>query len=447
MRNREWEKVVAGIVADATAGRGDAAWAKVESLLRGPHLQESVALALVAIVEDNHLPIEKALEVLAEIYRAHSRNPAVLGPLGDALERARDIDLLNAPPPEHPLFLDVVTTLSELSETAIGTAAETPILKGLATAARMMARQKDSVVERSYKRLIELNPKVSGLHYSYGLFLKTRGHFREGMIANQTAEELTSKWPEAYEWNLGICATGAGEGAVALQVWKRLEQKIEMGRFELPDGRYPSCKVRLAQRPLAERAADCDDPGLEETIWIERLSPCHGIIRSVLYRDLDVDYGDVILFDGAPITYHTYGEQKVPVFPHLATLVRNDYQMFAFAGTQESARQIADVTDDLERDAVVYSHSENFVQLCASCWRSSDIDHRHEGTLEKHVVKGKIAAPRDFDARELLRQIDAALAKRESCHVYAPDLCEAAGLPERAATEKRRFEMITANLA
>ncbi|MFX4790264.1 hypothetical protein ABTB87_23585, partial [Acinetobacter baumannii] len=67
-----------------------------------------------------------------------------------------------------------------------------------------------------------------------------------------------------------------------MDVWKRMGQKIEPGRFGLPEGGYPACKVKLAERPLAERAADSDDPGQEETVWIERLSPCHGIIRSVL---------------------------------------------------------------------------------------------------------------------------------------------------------------------
>ena len=56
------------------------------------------------------------------------------------------------------------------------------------------------------------------------------------MIENQIAEDLAVRWPESYEWNLGICATGARERALALQGWKRLGHKIKMGRFELPDG-------------------------------------------------------------------------------------------------------------------------------------------------------------------------------------------------------------------
>jgi hypothetical protein len=229
---------------------------------------------------------------------------------------------------------------------------------------------------------------------------------------------------------------------VALDVWKRMGSKIEMGRFGLPEGPYPSCKVRLAERPLAERTADDDDPGLEETIWIERLSPCHGIIRSVLVQDLNVDYGDVVLIDGAPITYHSYGDDRIPVFPHLATLLRQGYQLFDFSGTQDEGERIAKLSARLERDAVIYSHSENFRVLCASCWRDSDLDHQHHETEEKHVVAGRIAAPADMAPAELLAQIDAAIGDNPPCKIYAPDLCEAAGLGERAAIERRRFEML-----
>src|SRR5262249_22735591 len=163
----------------------------------------------------------------------------------------------------------------------------------------------------------------------------------------------------------------------------------------LPEGSYPLCKVKLAERPLAERNADMDDPGLQETIWIERLSPCHGIIRSVLYDDLGVDYGDVILFDGAPITFHTYGDDKVEVFPHLATLVRQNYQFFDFAGTQGEPRQLSDADRDLDGDSVIYSHSEFVMQFCARCWRDPDVDHERHEPVETRVVVGRIAAAPD----------------------------------------------------
>jgi len=72
------------------------------------------------------------------------------------------------------------------------------------------------------------------------------------MKANQAAVRLSDEVIDSYEWNLAICATGAGHAAVALEVWKRMGQKIEMGRFGLPKGSYSQCKVKLAERPLAE---------------------------------------------------------------------------------------------------------------------------------------------------------------------------------------------------
>ncbi len=365
--------------------------------------------------------------------------------LGDSLESARDIDDLNAPPPNDPVFRTVVDKLASAVERQIEFAEETIVHRALAHGARMLGRQRDEIAERCYRRVLEIDPQSSTNHYNLGHFLKTHGRFEEGMRSNQTAADLADEAVDSYEWNLGICATGAGHGGVALDVWKRMGNKIEMGRFGLPEGRYRQCKVKLAQRPLAERTADTDDPGPEETIWIERLSPCHGIIRSVLYQDLGVDYGDVILMDGAPITEHTYGDRKVSVFPHLATLVRRNFQVFDFAGTQGEPGQLADASIDLDRDAIVYSHSESYRNMCAKCWRDPDLDHERHEPVEKHVVVGRIAAPSHIEPSHLLEQLDGATAKRDPCRLYAPDLCMAAGLENRAAVERRRFALLTEN--
>ena len=206
-----------------------------------------------------------------------------------------------------------------------------------------------------------------------------------------------------------------------------------------------SSRSAVRERPLAERTADLDDPGEEETVWIERLSPCHGIIRSVLYRNLGVDYGDVILMDGAPITYHTYGEEQIPVFPHLATLLRRNYRFFDFSGTQQAARQLADISDELEGDTVIYSHSESFKIMCANCWRNPDLDHAEHEKMEKHVVTGRIAAPPDIAPARLLDLIDQGIARRENCQLYAPDLCAAAGQLAREQIDRRRFALLTDN--
>lgn len=89
-----------------------------------------------SVVERQILPTDQVLTVLAEVYGAHGRSERILGLLGQALEQARDIDLPNAPPPEHPLFLSVIDALTGLVAKAKGTEAEATLLEGLSTAAR-----------------------------------------------------------------------------------------------------------------------------------------------------------------------------------------------------------------------------------------------------------------------------------------------------------------------
>jgi tetratricopeptide (TPR) repeat protein len=441
----EISSVTRGVIEEARTGSREAAWHKARPLLHAQHHQREAAKALLVIVDQQCLSLEAAAAALSEIAQAHHQDIELLATLGQCLEAARDIDDLNSPPPIDTVFYSVVEKLAALAKDHEGLPEEEAILNGLATSARILARQRDEIAENSLRRLSEINPRNGAYHYHLGLFLKTRGRFDEGMRSNQTAASLADEAIDSYQWNLGICATGAGNGAVALDVWKRMGQAIEIGRFGLPEGRYPQCKVKLAERPLAERSADTDDPGSQETVWIERLSPCHGIVRSVLYGGLGVDYGDVILMDGAPITHHNYGGTKVAVFPHLATLVRRNYQFFDFAGTQDTQGQLSDATTDLDDDAIIYVHSETYRLMCANCWRDSNLDHERHDQTEMHVVFGRIAAPRHIDPIRLLARIDGAIAKRSPCHIYVPDLCAAAGLEARALVDKRRFDLLKNN--
>ncbi len=445
LTEQEIEGVAVRVSAAAEAGNPELAWKTLRPLLRAQTRQRTAAVALTRLVEQRSLDFARGLEALVAVERSHPADWPLLALVAEALEGACDLDDLNRAPPDHPLFAAIVAKLSGHAAVARVEGWEQGLLSGLASAARMCGRRHDDLAAGAYRRLVELEPGRSSAHYNLGLFLKTRGHFREGLAANRRAIELAGERVDSYEWNLGICATGAREGAAALEVWKRLGQNIESGRFDLPEGRYPSCKVKLAQRPLAERTVDDDDPGLEETIWIERLSPCHGIVRSVLFQDLGADYGDVVLFDGAPITHHRHGEREIPVFPQLATLVRGGYQFFDFAGTQSGPGRLASASDDLEGDAVVYSHSENFRVLCATCWRGGDVDHEHRQTEERHVVTGRIAAPPHVDPRVLLAQLDRAVAARQPCRLYVPSLCEAAGSMARAAVERRRYALLRDN--
>jgi tetratricopeptide (TPR) repeat protein len=222
----------------AQTGSKEAAWRKVQPLRKALRFQRDAAISLVRIIDQRCLPMEGAVEVLSEIARSHDHDVNILAALGECLEAVRDVDDLNAPPPVDAVFHTVIDRLASFAKDYSGRPEEEAVLRGLATSARMLARQRDEIAESSYRKLIEIDPRKSAYHYNLGLFFKTRGRFEEGMKSNRTAASLSDEEVEG-SWNLGICATGAGNGAVALEVWKRLGQKIEMGRFGLPEGPYP----------------------------------------------------------------------------------------------------------------------------------------------------------------------------------------------------------------
>lgn len=417
-------------------------WEILQPLIKAQTFHRAAADALINIIKNGHLTVEQSFDLLSKIFEAHHNNDDIVILIGTAMEASRDTNNLNAGPPKGHLFSEVIKRLSELALQTRGSDKEVLVIQGLSCTARLMARQHDDIAEKSYKRLVELLPDASWTHYNQGLYFKTRGRFFEGVISNQNAIALTKDPCESYQWNLGICATGSGQGAIALNVWKEIGQKIKLGRFDLPEGTYPSCKVRLAERPLSQRFADHDDPGLEETIWIERLSPCHGIIRSVLFQNLGVDYGDVILFDGAPITYHKYGDQQIAVFPHLSTLKKSNYQFFDFAGTQNTEGELGDISASLDKDAVIYSHTENYRVLCSACWNDETIDHEHKDSRAMHVVTGRIAVPADIKAKDILDKIDKTLKDKPGCTIFSPDLCRASGLVDRAKFEKKKYNLL-----
>ncbi len=445
---REWTKervarVLRRALGHAERNNGDLAWKWTQQLLRVHRTVPEAAQGLCLLLVEGAISRERRLEVASQLFEAYSDHRQIVVGLALAAEQLHDIRYLNAAPPADSMFTRLASRVREMASTGADRDDELELQHGLATVARFLGRGWDAVAERAYQRIIELSPARWEVHYDLGLFYKTRGRFAEGQAANQRAWDLGGSEDESVQWNLGICATGAGDGEVALRVWKALGQHIEMGRFGLPQGGYPSTKVRLAQRPLAERGAENDEPGREESIWIERLSPCHGVVRSALYYDeIGVDYGDVVLFDGAPITEQQYGDRKVDVFPHLATLVRSGYRVFRFAGTQRHDAQITKLSMELPADAVLYSHTEQMRIVCTQCWEGGAGGHEHGSNSDHKVVTGKLCSPPSVSEQELLQSLDRVVGAAPDVKLFVPELAQAAGLEERAEIERRRMTMI-----
>jgi hypothetical protein len=444
LTDRQIAKIVDTVLGCAAEERWDDAWREAQTLVKAHARQERAARALVQLLGECAFDRPRSAELAASLFENHSENVVLVGAIGQSFDTIHDIRYLNAAPPELPFLRDVAGRLRELSATAETREEVLAALYGLAAAARLLGRTWDDVAESACLRLVELCPERWPCRYDLGLFYKTRGRFAEGQAANQAAADLGGAQDESVLWNLGICATGAGHGDTAMRLWTGMGQKLEMGRFGLPEGSWAPVKVRLAERPLAERdpAKEPDDPGLEETIWVERLSPCHGIVRSALYYDeIGVDYGDVVLFDGAPITYHTYGDGSVAVFPHLTTLVRDRYQIYRFGGTQGAKGQIAGLSRSLE-DVVLYVHTEQVSHVCLTCWENPGIDHADHRSVEHHVVTGKLCAPASMGPAALLGVLDPLQSEDSGVRLYVPELSRSAGDAWRAEVETRRLNML-----
>lgn len=431
--------IAAAVKKVTAAGDVDAAW-EAAAPLRDELAQVTVADALAYCVPrfGPHRGVELGRALLAQ----HGDHPAVLARLGAQVPLLTDSDDLNAPPPDEPWFAELVDRLDRAVTAATGDA-EIALLDALASAARRLGRAGDARAERAHATLCAREPDVAHHHYNAGLFFKTRGRWAEGQAANQRAIELGDD-DEPTRWNLALCATGAGDGATALAAWKHLGQHVELGRFGLPDGTYPAANVRLAQRPLAERTADVDSPGVEENVWIERVSGGHGIVRVAVFAEaLGVDYGDVVMFDGAPI-----GRRNgVPLFPHLATVQRGGYQIWPFAGTQAAPGQLIELSAALPDDTVIYPHTEQLQVMCADCARGRGGDgHSHADRPTHHVVRGKVCAPPHLTPAAVLAALDAAIATSPGAQLYCPALCTAAGDEARAATDERRMALLVENV-
>jgi len=444
LRDQRFDTMARSVAAHARAQAWDLALQAAHPLLEEQRRDPELATSLLRLVDDGAFG-KCALDVTKAVLDSHADDAHIVGALADLFPRLHDINYLNAEPPADPFFVAVASRLQTLTGTPHGRRMEIELLRALAQASRLLGRTWDETAESAAQRVVQLTPDRWQAHYDLGLFYKTRGRFAEGLAANQRAIELGAGEDESALWNFGICATGVGDGDAALRVWKKLGQHIKLGRFGLPEGSYPATKVRLAQRPLAERdpAHEPDDPGREETIWVERLSPCHGIVRSALYYDeVGVDFGDVVLFDGAAITHHKYGDRDVLVFPQLTTLRRGRYGIFRFAGTQSHERQVASLSEKLPEDSVLYVHTEQMSVLCASCWANPGVDHARHASTDHRVISGKLCAPPTIEARDLLRALDDLLEQTPEARIVVPALARAAGQVERADVEERRMAML-----
>lgn len=387
--------------------------------------------------------IERRHELGSSLLKRCASNWSVVEVFASNFEAFVEMRLLNDPPPASRFGQGLLEAVTALHEARTGRD-RLESAKAAWSVSRLSGHSADALTERFMRQILELEPDNWTNHYNHGLFLKTRGRFEEGLAANQRAAQLGGSDNEPVIWNTGICATGAGRGQVALELWReKLEMKLELGSSGLPEGRFHEVKVRLSARPVAARTEKDDSPGDEETVWIDRLSPCHGRVLSALTADLGVDIGDLVLFDGSPISHQTYEGQKVPVFPQLTTLRRGGWRTFWFRAHLPDPAILESVNNSLPRGAILYSHTRQVRLLCRACSaKGIEATCSHDGPrAESRSHRGKLCVPPEVSLAEVDRVIAEAIHGRADAWVAAPEFAEALGDRARARREQKQFEL------
>ena len=210
----------------------------------------------------------------------------------------------------HPLAARVADALRRCLEGkgVEGERAAAPRLL-LATALRLAGPAFDDEAEALARALVDAAPDAVPSRFNLGLFYKYRARWSEGRAAFEALRELGVGGVPVL-WNLALCATAAAELDAAVTAWRALDLDARAA----PDGRPWVPGLGLVHVRVGA-----------EMIAVHPRSPCHGVIAAPPASDVDVGYGDTVLWDAAPVE-----TGDIPVFPMLARLERGAARCYRF---------------------------------------------------------------------------------------------------------------------
>jgi hypothetical protein len=376
-----------------------------------------------------------------------------LDPSARALEeaaRARDVD--DQIPIDEPRAPDgEVARAARLLREALekASAQARPRLQlALAGMLRRLGAAEVAEADALYHSLRAAYPRWSGCHWDHSLLLKKWGRFEDGLSALEAYERAGGDQDQAFRWNTGICATGAGRGEQALAMWRALGFEVGLGGDGLPEGGFPWVQVRIASRgPLCAptREQREGEPQFEYG-WVRPASPCHGVLVTPLFLDEPADVGDTLLWDGAPVRQREFDGRKVSAFPLLAVLRRGGFLRFRFRAEQSDPGLIAALEESLPQGTRVYVHDEQMERLCQTCgtW-NPPASHEHERPPTRAFVAGKLAVPPQIDLAELRARLAESLRVRPNLQLAVPALHRHAGDEAAARADDELWERLGAS--
>ena len=227
-----------------------------------------------------------------------------------------------------------------------------------------------------------------------------------------------------------------------------VEARIDHGRDMPYVADLPPLLIRVLSRtPDTDATSQLPDKAVGfELVWVAPLSPCHGVVQSPTFRDAPIDYGDLVLWDGAPVAAHETSEQgTVPVFPLLEILRHGGERRLAFVALEREPGALEGLESELPEGTRVFIQQERVHHGCAACASGEPHDdHDHLGAPSEAptaLVRGKVILAPTQPLEEFRDAWESALDQR-AASIAVPELYELLKDTKRAGQEHQAWRGI-----
>ncbi|HJL19640.1 MAG TPA: hypothetical protein RMH99_28515 [Sandaracinaceae bacterium LLY-WYZ-13_1] len=445
----EHTDVQRALEAAAAADDRAALWDALEPLRA--HLTERRDVAALWVEALRTSPQRRSLLEEAEaVLDRWPGDPGLVGGACDALIRAAERRPIDEPPlAEGPASAAASGAARCLGKLPAEAKADPEIggrlhaLRGNALSLLGPKRHADAVA--ALERALALDPDRGQWLFDLGLAHKRARDFAASLEATQRARAALGD-AKPVLWNLAIAATALGRAALALEAWRALGLPASGREGALPfvEGLEPA-QIRLPTLGSghAVGAAVPDEAAGFEIVWVQPLSPCHGVVRSPTFREAMADFGDVVLWDGAPASVARVDGRPVPRFPFLGVLRQGDERRFRFLAMQQREGQVEALGEDLPEGAILYRLGERVETVCPRCAAGDTlVKHDHLPAEEHRVAFGKLVLPASLPLADFARALDEARARHPGVLLAVPGLYEALGDTPQAGKHHKRWGTI-----
>ncbi|MEO0324669.1 MAG: hypothetical protein AAF447_17030, partial [Myxococcota bacterium] len=304
-----------------------------------------------------------------------------------------------------------------------------------ANALRGLGPARDDEAQAAYAAALQSPDAPGGWFVDLGVLHKWRGRWDAAAEAFGHARSRLGATRRVL-WNQALVATARGQGAEATAHWQALgfaagrPEGAAEGRLPEVDG-LPPLRLRVPAKAsgFAGQGAprDAEDRSYE-VVWVAPLTPGHGIVQSPTFEEAPVDYGDVVLWDGAPVAEERVavpgeGSRALPVFPLLEILRPGEEKRFRFVAAHEGEDLdgwLTDLLSGLPEGCRAFAHAGEAAGL----------------------AYGKLVVPSAVALGDLRGRLEALLASRRTLRFAIPALYEEVADAKRAGLEHQGWRGI-----